>query len=559
MSIVIFIGVFIALTYIVSRYLYSVALVTPSKMDKVFQPIEHVIYRIIGTKLEHMSGKTYIKHFLIVNGLMGLISFLFLLVQQWLFLNPNHNMNQSVSLAFNTMASFLTNTNLQHYAGETGLTYLTQMCVITFLMFTSAASGYAVCIAMLRRLTGVTDVIGNYYQDMTRFILRVLIPFAFIISLFLISQGTPQTLKGNLVIDTLSGVKQTIAYGPMASLESIKHLGTNGGGFLGANSSTPFENPTYWSNYAESLSMMLLPGSLVFLFGRMLMKDKAHIHKHAWMIFIAMLAMFIGFLSLCLFAEYAGNPILHQLGIDGGNMEGKETRFGIGLSALFTTITTAFTTGTVNNMHDSLTPLGGLVPMVLMMLNAVFGGEGVGLMNMIIYVMLTVFICSLMIGKTPSYLGMKIEGKEMKLIALSFLVHPLLILIFSALAFVVPGAQDAITNPSFHGVSQVLYEFTSSSANNGSGFEGLGDDTTFWNISTGIVMLLARFVPIVLQLLIVSSLVSKKTYQNQHQDVPIDNVFFSAVLIIFIILLSGLTFLPDLLLGPIGEHLLLHG
>lgn len=559
MSIVIFIGVFIALTYIVSRYLYSVALVTPSKMDKVFQPIEHGIYRIIGTKLEHMSGKTYIKHFLIVNGLMGLISFLFLLVQQWLFLNPNHNMNQSVSLAFNTMASFLTNTNLQHYAGETGLTYLTQMCVITFLMFTSAASGYAVCIAMLRRLTGVTDVIGNYYQDMTRFILRVLIPFAFIISLFLISQGTPQTLKGNLVIDTLSGVKQTIAYGPMASLESIKHLGTNGGGFLGANSSTPFENPTYWSNYAEALSMMLLPGSLVFLFGRMLMKDKAYIHKHAWMIFIAMLVMFIGFLSLCLFAEYAGNPILHQLGIDGGNMEGKETRFGIGLSALFTTITTAFTTGTVNNMHDSLTPLGGLVPMVLMMLNAVFGGEGVGLMNMIIYVMLTVFICSLMIGKTPSYLGMKIEGKEMKLIALSFLVHPLLILIFSALAFVVPGAQDAITNPSFHGVSQVLYEFTSSSANNGSGFEGLGDDTTFWNISTGIVMLLARFVPIVLQLLIVSSLVSKKTYQNQHQDVPIDNVFFSAVLIIFIILLSGLTFLPDLLLGPIGEHLLLHG
>lgn len=488
---------------------------------------------------------------------MGGLSFVLLLIQQWLFLNPNHNLNQSVSLAFNTMASFLTNTNLQHYAGETDLSYLTQMCVITFLMFTSAASGYAVCIAMLRRLTGMTDVIGNFYQDITRFIVQVLIPFALIISLFLISQGTPQTLKGNLVIETLSGVKQTIAYGPMASLESIKHLGTNGGGFLGANSSTPFENPTYWSNYAEALSMMLIPGSLVFLFGRML-KTKLQIHPHAIMIFVAMFVMFIGFLVTCLYFEFAGNPVLHHLGIAGGNMEGKETRFGIGLSALFTTITTAFTTGTVNNMHDSLTPLGGMVPMVLMMLNAVFGGEGVGLMNMLIYVMLTVFICSLMIGKTPSYLGMKIEGKEMKLIALSFLVHPLLILVFSALAFIVPGASDALTNPQFHGVSQVLYEFTSSSANNGSGFEGLGDNTVFWNISTGIVMLLARYIPIVLQILIVSSLVNKKTYQQHTQDVPINNLFFSSVLIIFIILLSGLTFLPDLMLGPIGEQLLLH-
>lgn len=557
MSIVLFLIVFILLSLIVSRYLYSVSLNVPSKIDVVFNPIEKLIYQLIGTKLEHMSGKTYIKHFLLFNGLMGGLSFVLLLIQQWLFLNPNHNLNQSVSLAFNTMASFLTNTNLQHYAGETDLSYLTQMCVITFLMFTSAASGYAVCIAMLRRLTGMTDVIGNFYQDITRFIVRVLIPFALIISLFLISQGTPQTLKGNLVIETLSGVKQTIAYGPMASLESIKHLGTNGGGFLGANSSTPFENPTYWSNYAEALSMMLIPGSLVFLFGRML-KTKLQIHPHAIMIFVAMFVMFIGFLVTCLYFEFAGNPVLHHLGIAGGNMEGKETRFGIGLSALFTTITTAFTTGTVNNMHDSLTPLGGMVPMVLMMLNAVFGGEGVGLMNMLIYVMLTVFICSLMIGKTPSYLGMKIEGKEMKLIALSFLVHPLLILVFSALAFIVPGASDALTNPQFHGVSQVLYEFTSSSANNGSGFEGLGDNTVFWNISTGIVMLLARYIPIVLQILIVSSLVNKKTYQQHTQDVPINNLFFSSVLIIFIILLSGLTFLPDLMLGPIGEQLLLH-
>ncbi|MDK6388294.1 potassium-transporting ATPase subunit KdpA [Staphylococcus lugdunensis] len=557
MSIILFLMIFIALTYIVSRYLYIVALIVPSKIDILFNPIEKVIYRLINTKLEHMSGKTYLKHFFWFNGITGIVALILLLTQQWLWLNPNHNLNQSISLAFNTMASFITNTNLQHYSGETGLSYLTQMTVITFLMFTSAASGYAVCIAMLRRLTGMTDVIGNFYQDIIRFIVRVLIPFSFIISLFLISQGTPQTFKGNLVIETLSGVKQTIAYGPIASMEAIKHLGTNGGGFLGANASTPFENPNYWTNFVEALSMMLIPGALVFLYGRML-KNKKQVHPHAVMIFVAMFVLFIACLVMCLHFEFSGNPVLQHLGITGGNMEGKETRFGVGLSALFTTITTAFTTGSVNNMHDSLTPLGGLVPLLLMMLNAVFGGEGVGLMNMLIYVMLAVFMCSLMIGKTPSYLGMKIEGKEMKLIALSFLIHPLLILFFSALAFIVPGATDAITNPQFHGVSQVLYEFSSSSANNGSGFEGLKDNTTFWNISTGIVMLLARYIPIILQLSIVSSLVNKKTYQNLTEDVPINNLFFSSVLIIFIILLSGLTFLPDLMLGPIGEHLLLH-
>lgn len=555
MSIAIFLLVFIGLAYILSRYLYAVALVEPSPIDRVFGPLERMIYKLVGTKLEHMSGKAYLLHALCFNFLMGIVTFGILLIQQWLFLNPNHNLNQSVALAFNTMASFLTNTNLQHYTGETGLTYLTQMIVITFLMFTSAATGYAVCIAMLRRLTGMTDIIGNFYQDIVRFILRVLLPLALIVSLFLISQGTPQTLHENLSIHTLTGDVQKIAYGPMASLESIKHLGTNGGGFLGANSSTPFENPTIWSNYAEALSMMILPGALVFLFGRMLIQGRRGVHRHALIIFGAMFVMFIGFFIIATISELHGNPVIHMLGIDGSNMEGKEVRFGPVLSALFTTITTSFTTGTVNNMHDTLTPLGGLVPLVLMMLNAVFGGEGVGLMNMLIYVMLTLFICSLMVGKTPSYLGMKIEGREMKLIAASFLIHPILILVFSALAFVIPGASDSLTNPSYHGVSQVLYEMSSSSANNGSGFEGLDDDTTFWNISTGVVMLLARYLPIVLQLLIASSLVRKKKFQQTTDTIPIDSPLFGVILIVFIVLLSGLTFLPALLLGPIGEHL----
>ncbi|REH98050.1 potassium-transporting ATPase subunit A [Staphylococcus felis] len=555
MEVAIFLIIFTVLAYFLSRYLYHVALLMPAAPDKVFGGIERLIYKLIGTELMPMSGKTYVKHFLLFNACMGVVSFILLTVQQWLFLNPNGNLNQSMTLAFNTAASFLTNTNLQHYAGESGLTYLTQMIVITYLMFTSSASGYAVCIAMLRRLTGVTDVIGNFYQDVVRFIVRVLIPLSFIVSIFLISQGTPQTFKGNLTIETLSGSIQRIAYGPIASLESIKHIGTNGGGFLGANSSTPFENPTIWTNYIEMLSMMMIPGALVFLFGRMLMKNGRHIHRHAYVIFGTMAAFFLMFFAIAVVSEIKGNPVLHQLGIAGANMEGKEVRFGPVFSALFTTVTTAFTTGTVNNMHDSLTPLGGLTPLVLMMLNAIFGGEGVGLMNMLIYVMLTVFLCSLMVGKTPDYLGMKIEAREMKLIALTFLIHPLLILIFSALAFIVPGASDAITNPSFHGVSQVLYEMTSASANNGSGFEGLADDTPFWNIATGVVMLLARYVPIVLQIMIASSLVNKKTYQKETETIQLSTPFFGMTLFIFIVLLSGLTFLPVLLLGPIGEFL----
>lgn len=555
MEIVIFLIIFFLCAFLLSRYLYSVALLTPTPADKVFSGVEKGIYKVLGTQLEHMSGKTYLKHFLLFNGLMGALTFVLLLIQQWLFLNPNHNLNQSVSLAFNTAVSFLTNTNLQHYAGESGLTYLTQMMVITYLMFTSSASGYAVCIAMLRRLTGMTDIIGNFYQDMARFLVRVSIPLSFIVSLLLISQGTPQTLKGNLTLHTITGKVQHIAYGPMASLESIKHIGTNGGGFLGANSATPFENPTVWSNYIEMLSMMLIPGALVLLFGRMLTKSGKHIHAHAYVIFGTMLLFFLVCFVIALIAEYKGNIVLSHLGVIGPNMEGKEVRFGPGLSALFTTITTAFTTGTVNNMHDTLTPLGGLVPIVLMMLNAIFGGEGVGLMNMLIYVLLAVFICSLMVGKTPHYLGMKIEGREMKLIALTFLIHPVLILIATALAFIVPGASEAITNPAFHGISQVLYEMSSSAANNGSGFEGLSDNTTFWNVSTGIVMLIARYAPIILQVMIASSLVNKKAYQKSDQTIAIDKPFFGVSLTIFIILLSGLTFLPVLLLGPIGEFL----
>lgn len=557
MEIILFLTMMVMITYVFSGYLYRVALVQSSRVDLIFTRFENMCFKIIGTDLEHMSAKTYVKHFLAFNGFMGFITFVLLIVQQWLFLNPNHNLNQSIDLAFNTAISFLTNSNLQHYNGESDVTYLTQMIVMTYLMFTSSASGYAVCIAMLRRLTGLTNIIGNFYQDIVRFIVRVLLPLSCLISILLMTQGVPQTLHANLMIRTLSGHIQHIAFGPIASLESIKHLGTNGGGFLAGNSATPFENPNIWSNFIEMGSMMLLPMSMLFLFGRMLSRHGKRVHRHALILFVAMFFIFIAILTLTMWSEYRGNPILANLGIYGPNMEGKEVRFGAGLSALFTVITTAFTTGSVNNMHDSLTPIGGLGPMVLMMLNVVFGGEGVGLMNLLIFVLLTVFICSLMVGKTPEYLNMPIGAREMKGIVLVFLIHPILILVFSALAFMIPGASESITNPSFHGISQVMYEITSAAANNGSGFEGLKDDTTFWNISTGIIMLLSRYIPIILQLMIASSLVNKKSYHQDKYTIAIDKPYFGVSLIVFIVLLSGLTFIPVLLLGPIGEFLTL--
>ncbi|MGZ1534435.1 potassium-transporting ATPase subunit KdpA [Staphylococcus argenteus] len=556
-EIILFLVIIVFIAYVFSKYLYRVALIQPTFADGIFRNFENVCFKIIGTDLEHMSAKRYLKHFLAFNALMGLIAFVLLLTQQWLFLNPNHNLNQSFTLALNTAASFLTNTNLQHYSGETGATYLTQMIVMTYLMFTSSASGYAVCIAMLRRLTGLTDIIGNFYQDIIRFIVRVLLPISFLLSNLLMIQGVPQTLHGNLMIRTLSGQIQHIAIGPIASLESIKHLGTNGGGFLGGNASTPFENPNIWSNFIEMGSMMLLPLAILFLFRRMLTKNGRHVHRHVWVLFVTMFIIFISGIILTMWSEYHGNPLFNHLGIHDANFEGKEVRFGIGLSSVFSIITTAFTTGSVNNMHDSLTALGGLGPMIFMMLNIVFGGEGVGLMNLLIYVLLTVFICSLMVGKTPEYLNMPIGGREMKCIVLAFLIHPILILVFSALVYVIPGVSDTITNPSFHGVSQVLYEMTSASANNGSGFEGLKDNTTFWNISTGIIMIFARYVPIILQLMIASSLVRKKSYHQEKYTIAIDKPYFGVSLVVFIILLSGLTFVPVLLLGPIGEFLTL--
>ena len=551
-------------------YLYHITTGRKTFADPVFDRIDNGIYRICKIDRQGMNWKQYAVSLLTTNAVMIFAGYLILRLQGSLFLNPNGTGAMEPTLAFNTIISFMTNTNLQHYAGESGLSYLSQTLVIIFMMFTSAATGYAACMAFIRGITGTGKDMGNFYEDMIRIMTRVLIPLSIVIALILVSQGTPENYTANLTVQTLEGKNQDIAMGPMAALVAIKHLGTNGGGFLGANSSTPLENPTILSNMVEMYAMAILPGACVIVFGRMFhdKNKKAQAEKkgtrpmfgrQAGPVFGAMAILFLVGLMICFFAEKAGNPVLEQAGLSQamGNMEGKEVRFGISQSALFTTVTTSFTTGTVNNMHDSLTPLGGMVPLLHMMLNCVFGGKGVGFMNMIMYAILAVFLCGLMIGRTPEYLGKKIEGREMKLIVIVLILHPLLILGFSALAVVNQAGLAGITNPGFHGLSQVLYEFASSAANNGSGFEGLADNTGFWNMTTGIVMFLGRYIPIIAQIAIAGSLLAKRRMNESVGTLRTDNVLFMLILVFIVYIFAALTFFPALALGPIAEHLIL--
>lgn len=577
--------IYLILVIPVGRYLYHIAAGKHTFADPVFDRVDGAIYKLGGVDPHKgMNWKQYAMALIGTNAVMIAIGYIILRIQSLPLLNPNGIEGMEPTLAFNTIVSFMTNTNLQHYSGESGLSYLSQMLVIIFMMFVSAASGYAACVAFIRGLAGKTkDNVGNFFADLVRITTRVLLPFSLVGGLLLVWQGVPQNFSENVVVQTLEGTYQVLAMGPVAALEIIKHLGTNGGGFFGANSTTPMENPTILSNLIELYSMMLLPGACVITFGKMVgegrrqhQKSKtpenalpAHqegitarlFGKEGRSIFLAMGILFLVGLSLCYWAELQGNPALAEIGLNqsAGSMEGKEVRFGIAQSALFTTVTTSFTTGTVNNMHDTLTPLGGMVPLLHMMLNCVFGGKGVGLMNMILYAILAVFICGLMVGRTPEYLGKKIEGREMKLTALAIIIHPLLILAFSALAVATAAGQAGITNPGFHGLSQVLYEYASSAANNGSGFEGLADNTYFWNITTGIVMFLGRYLPIVIQLAIAGSLMKKNYVNESAGTLRTSTVSFAVILVFVVYIFAALTFFPALALGPIAEHLTLWG
>ncbi|GGA12024.1 potassium-transporting ATPase potassium-binding subunit [Paenibacillus marchantiophytorum] len=550
LQVVITLGIIMLLVKPVGSYLVNVFGYEKSGLDRIFAPIERVSYRIMGVKEEEAMGwKKYIGAVLLVNLVMLLLIYTVFRLQKYLPLNPDDIANMPPALAFNTAVSFITNTNWQAYSGENTLSYLSQMIAITFPMFTSAATGFAVAVAFIRGLVGRQDNLGNFYVDMTRAITRVFLPLSFVVALILVFQGIPQTLLGAVQATTLEGAQQTITRGLVASLEAIKHLGTNGGGWFGTNAAHPFENPTPLTNLIHILCMMLLPTSLVYAFGLMI-KNK----KQGWTIFAAMGIIFIVMLATVFYAEYKGVPAVDAMGVH-GNMEGKEVRFGISETALFSAVTTAATTGSVNAMHESLTPLGSIAPFAEMMLNNVFGGKGVGLLNGLLYLILAVFICGLMVGRTPEFLGKKIEGKEVKLAAIAILMHPLIILAPTALALLRPESITSISNQGMHGLSEVLYAFTSGAANNGSAFGGLSANTNFYNIGIGMVMLFGRYISMIAMLAIAGSLATKRVVPVTTGTLRTDTPLFMGILIMIIVVIGALTFFPALTLGPIAEHL----
>ena len=551
LQIVVVLAIAVILAIPMAKYLTDVYSLELTKQDRVFGRMENFIFKLSGIKTEDMKWQQYAKALLMSNLVMFIVSYLIIRFQWELPGNPSKIDNMEPLLALNTAASFLTNTNLQHYSGESGLSYLSQMAVIIFLMFTTPATGIALCMAFFRGLTSQRSL-GNFYVDVIRTITRVLLPLSILIGLVLVSQGVPQTFSPTAVATTLEGATQNIARGPVAALESIKHIGTNGGGFFGVNSAHPFENPNGFTNVLEILSMFLIPAALPLTFGYM-----ARNKKQGWILFSAMAFMLFLFLSITYFNEKNGNPALEQIGLsqEDGSMEGKEVRFGVAQSALFTSITTAATTGSVNNMHDTLTPLGSIAPLAMMMVNCVFGGDGVGTVNILMYSILAVFLAGLMVGRTPEFLGKKIEGREMKLIAIAILLHPLIILVPSSIALATQMGSAAISNPGFHGITQVVYEFTSSAANNGSGFEGLGDNTPFWNTSTTLVMLFGRYFSMIAMIAVAGSLLIKKRVPETIGTFKTDNSTFLVILLASVLIIGALTFFPIIALGPVAEWL----
>jgi K+-transporting ATPase ATPase A chain len=532
-------------------------------LDPIFVPIERLVLTVTGVDpAEGQDWKQYARSMMISNVVMWLAAFAIVTLQKSLPLNPDGIANMEPALAFNTITSFTTNTNLQHYSGETGLSYLSQIVPITFLQFVTAATGVAACIAIMRGLGGNRlKHLGNFYVDLTRATFRLFLPLALLVALVLMWQGSPMTFAPAAKATTLEGPEQTIARGVVAPMVSIKQLGTNGGGYFGPNSTHPYENPTPISNFVETWSITVIPMAMVWTLGHMVRRRQL-----AVMVFVTMLALYLPMVAFGVGMDARGNPAISAMGVDQstGSMEGKELRFGSGLSALWSVTTTVTSNGSVNAMHDSLTPLGGLMPMVGMWLNNVFGGVGVGFINMLIFIIAAVFVAGMMIGRTPEFLGKKVEAKEMKLASLALLWHPLAILVGTAIACYIwattadPNTTLAwLKNPGPHGFSEMMYEFSSAAANNGSGFEGLGDNTPFWNISTGLVMLLSRYIPIIAPLALAGVLGAKPAAPETAGSLRADSVIFGFTLWAVVVILGLLMFMPVAVLGPIAEHLAL--
>ena len=535
-------------------------------LSPLFVPLENRIYRLTGIEKDaEMSWKEYAIAMLVFNCLGMMVLFALLMLQGYFPLNPQKFSGFSWHLALNTAVSFTTNTNWQAYGGEYTITYFSQVAGLAVQNFLSAATGIAVVITFIRGLARRTaETIGNFWVDLTRTILYILLPIAVVVALVLVSQGVIQNFSPYVKADLAQPFiasdgkvveQQTLPMGPAASQEAIKEFGTNGGGFFNANSSHPFENPTPFSNFLEILLILSIPAALTYTFGRMVGSP-----RQGWALYAAMFFLLVLAIGVQYWAEYGGNPLLQKIGIHGHNMEGKEVRFGLGGSVFFSTATTATSCGAVNTMHDSLTPLGGMIPLVLMLLGeVVFGGVGSGLYTMLAFVVIAVFVAGLMIGRTPEYLGKKIEVTEMWMSVITVLIAGVVILLFSAIALITPTGVSSIANPGPHGLSEILYAFASPANNNGSAFGGLNANTVFYNLMTALAMLIGRFFPAVAMLAMSGSLVKKKYTPPSVGTLPTDQIPFIIWLMVVILIVGALTFFPALALGPFVEHLIMHG
>lgn len=551
-QVILFFALLIGLTPVLGNYMYKVFTGKKHFMLPVFGWIEKQVYKLIRSGPdEETNWKTYTFNLLMFNLTGFVFVFLIQLFQSHLPMNPEHLSNVSWHSALNTSVSFMTNTNWQGYAGETTLSYFVQMLGLTVQNFVSAATGIAVLLALIRGISRkTTDKIRNFWSDLTRSVLYVLLPLSIVLALFLAGQGVVQNFKPYEDVQTLEGVHQMIPMGPAASQIAIKQLGSNGGGFFNANSAHPFENPTPFSNLLELLAILLIPAALTFTYGKMVGST-----RQGWTIFSAMLILLLAGLSISLYSEYSANPIFGHLPL----MEGKETRFGITNSVLWSTTTTAVSSGSVNAMHDSLSPLSGMVAMVNIMLGEViFGGVGAGLYGMVIFIILTVFIAGLMVGRSPEYLGKKIESFEVKMAILAVLAPGFVILLFTAWASLVPAGVSGLTNAGPHGFSEILYAYSSAGGNNGSAFAGLNANTLFYNLTLAAGMLIGRFGVIIPVMAIAGNLAKKKITPPSAGTFHTDNLLFIILLIAVILIVGGLTFFPALSLGPVIEHLLMN-
>ncbi|WP_433910027.1 potassium-transporting ATPase subunit KdpA [Sphingomonas yabuuchiae] len=548
-----FVAILLALTKPVGAWLFALYEGRRTPLHVVLGPVERGFYKMAGIDPDAQQGwRRYALHMLIFNVALMILTYIVLRVQYYLPGNPQGLAGLTPHLAFNTAISFTTNTNWQSYGGESTMSNLSQMLGLTIHNFLSAATGIALAFALFRGFAGrETKNLGNFWTDVTRITLYLLLPLCVVYTLFLIASGVPQTMAGVVSVDTLEGVRQSILLGPVASQEAIKMLGTNGGGFFNANSAHPFENPTALTNFVQMLSIFTIGFGLTWCFGKAVGNT-----RQGWAILSAMILLFLGGVAVCYWAEAAGNPVLHQLGVAGGNMEGKEVRFGVAASALFAAVTTAASCGAVNAMHDSFTALGGMIPLFNMQLGeVVIGGVGAGIYGFLLFAILAVFVAGLMVGRTPEYVGKKIESREVKLAVLAIAVLPLFILGLTALSCVTGQGLAGPLNKGPHGFGEILYAFTSAVANNGSAFAGLTASTPWYDGLLGVAMWVGRFFIIVPMLAIAGSLAAKKHVPASAGSFPTTGVLWVGLLVGIVLVLGGLTFLPSLALGPIADHL----